>query len=170
MVSIRSLYASVSIYLGDLATLKHTTPPHWPRSDLICSFCSSLTLNEIDKVISRLYLWIYLNQSKLTICCLSSWAIVLIELTPFREEMLYGKQVKLSTSKLRQNKGKNKNSDFWNDNNEYPLHLEGKPSSIYCFSIDWCDMMRDGRINVCWNRQHFSEDSIMNMPHLQPQN
>ena len=21
--------------------------------------------------------------------------------------------------------------------------LEGKPSSIYCFSIDWCDVMRD---------------------------
>ena len=42
-----------------------------------------------------------------------------------------------------QNKEKNKHSEFWNDNNEYPLHLEGKPSSIYCFSIDWCDMMRD---------------------------
>ena len=24
-----------------------------------------------------------------------------------------------------QNKEKNKNSEFWNDNNEYPLHLEG---------------------------------------------
>ena len=79
-------------------------------------------------------------------------------------------QVKLTTTKLMQNKEKNKNSELWNDNNEYPLHLEGKPSSIYCFSIDWCDMMRDGRINVWWNRQHFSEDSIMNMPHLQPQN
>ena len=47
-----------------------------------------------------------------------------------------------------QNKEKNKNSEFWNDNNEYPLHLEGKPSSIYCFSIDWRDMMRDGRIKL----------------------
>ena len=26
-----------------------------------------------------------------------------------------------------------------------PLHPEGKPSSIYCFSIDSCDVMRDGR-------------------------
>ena len=24
-----------------------------------------------------------------------------------------------------QNKEENKNSEFWNDNNEYPLHLEG---------------------------------------------
>ena len=34
-------------YLSDLATLKHTTPP---QSNLICNFCSSLTLNETDKV------------------------------------------------------------------------------------------------------------------------
>ena len=45
-------------------------------------------------------------------------------------------QVKLSTTKLRQNKEKNKNSEFWKDKNEYSLHLKGKPSSIYCFSID----------------------------------
>ena len=37
----RSLHASVSIYLGDLATLKHTTPP---QSNLICNFCSSAYL------------------------------------------------------------------------------------------------------------------------------
>ena len=41
------LYASVSIYLSDLATLKHTTPP---QSNLIRNFCSSLTLNETEKV------------------------------------------------------------------------------------------------------------------------
>ena len=46
-VSIRSLYTSVSIYLSDLATLKHTTPP---QSNLIRNFCSSLTLNETEKV------------------------------------------------------------------------------------------------------------------------
>ena len=40
-------HASVSIYLSDLATLKHTTPP---QSNLICNFCSSLTLNETEKV------------------------------------------------------------------------------------------------------------------------
>ena len=34
-------------------------------------------------------------------------------------------QVKLTTTKLMQNKEENKNSEFWNDNNEYPLHLEG---------------------------------------------
>ena len=78
---------------------------------------------------------------------------MLVELTS-RAGMLYGEQVKLSTPKLRQNKEKNKNSDFWNHNNEDPLHLEGKPSSIYCFPIDWCDVMHDGR-NVCWNQHHF---------------
>ena len=71
--------------------------------------------------------------------------VMLIELTPFHAGMLYSEQVKLSTKKLRQNKEKNKNSDFWNDNNEYPLHLEGKSSWIYCFPIDWCDVMRRGR-------------------------
>ena len=30
------------------------------------------------------------------------------------------KQVTLSTTKLKQNKEKNKNSEFWNDNNELP--------------------------------------------------
>ena len=43
-----------------------------PQSNLICSLCSSLTLNEIDKVTSRLYLWIYLNQGKVMICYLSA--------------------------------------------------------------------------------------------------
>ena len=33
--------------LSDLATLKHTT---LPQSNLICKFCSSLSLNETDKV------------------------------------------------------------------------------------------------------------------------
>ena len=82
--------------------------------------------------------------------------VMLIELTPFCAGMLDGEHVKLSTTKLRQNKKKNKNSGFWNDNNKYPLHLEGKPSSIYCCPIDWCDVMRDGR-NVWWNQHHFSE-------------
>ena len=50
------------------------------------------------------------------------------------------------------------------------ISLEGKPSSIYCFPIAWCDVMHDGRINVWWNRHHFSENSIKNMPHVQPQN
>ena len=83
--------------------------------------------------------------------------VMLIELTPFRAGMLYGEQVKLSTTKLRQNKEKNKNSDFWNDNNEYPLHLDEKPGSIYCFPIDWCDFMRDNGGNVRWIQHHFSE-------------
>ena len=39
--------------------------------------------------------------------------------------MLYGKQVKLSTTKLRQNKEKSKKADFLNDNNEYPCILKG---------------------------------------------
>ena len=75
-----------------------------------------------------------------------------------------------------QNKEENKISEFWNDNNEYPLHLrilkviEVKPSSIYCFSIDWRDVMCDGHINDWWNQHHFSENSIMNMPHVKPQN
>ena len=86
--------------------------------------------------------------------------VMLIELTPFRAG-IYGEQVKLSTTKLRQNKEKKRNSDFWNDNNEYPLYLEGKPSSIYCFPIDWCDVMHDGRkmfaeINTT-SVDHFSE-------------
>ena len=34
-------------FLSGLTTLKHTRPP---QSNLICSFCSSLTLNETDKV------------------------------------------------------------------------------------------------------------------------
>ena len=38
---------------------------------------------------------------------------MLVELTS-RAGMLYGEQVKLSTPKLRQNKEKNKDSDFWN--------------------------------------------------------
>ena len=37
---------------------------------------------------------------------------MLIELTPFRAGMLYGEQVKLSTTKLSQHKEKNENSDF----------------------------------------------------------
>ena len=41
------MYASVSIYLSDLATLKHSTPP---QSNLIFNFGSSLTLNETEKV------------------------------------------------------------------------------------------------------------------------
>ena len=36
---------------------------------------------------------------------------MLIELTPFLAG-IYGEQVKLSTTKLRQNKEKNRNSDF----------------------------------------------------------
>ena len=82
---------------------------------------------------------------------------MLIQLTPFRAEMLYGEQVKLSTTKLKQNHEKNKNSDFWNDNNEYSLHLEGKPGSIYCFPIDWCDVMHDNGGSVRWNQHYFSE-------------
>ena len=148
MVSIRSLYASVSVYLSDLATLKHTTTP---QSNLICNFCSSLTLNEIDKV-NELVVFVNLPQSGQ-------------ELTPFPVWMVYGEQVKCSTTKLRQSKDKNKNSEFWIDNNDYPLHLEGKPSSIYCFSIDWCNVICDGR-NVWWNWHHFSENLILNMPHL----
>ena len=37
--------------------------------------------------------------------------VMLIELTPFRAR-IYVEQVKLSTTKLRQNKEKNRNSDF----------------------------------------------------------
>ena len=84
---------------------------------------------------------------------------MLIELTPFHEGMLQGEQVKLSTTKLRQNEEKNKNSDFWNDNIEYPLHLEGKPGSIYCFPIDWCNVIHYGR-NVWWNQHHFSKQEF----------
>ena len=90
---------------------------------------------------------------------------MLIELMPFHARMQYGEQVKLSTTELRKNKEKNKNSAFWNDGNEYPIHLEKKPSLIYCFSIYWCDVTHDGH-NVWWNRHHFGQNSIMNMPHL----
>ena len=47
MVSTQRFPSEASIYLSDLATLKHTTPP---QSNLICNFCSSLTLNETEKV------------------------------------------------------------------------------------------------------------------------
>lgn len=107
------------------------------------------------KLIHRLYLWIHLNQGKLTICYSSSWA--------YSISCGNAEQVTLSTTKLRQNKEKNKNSEFWNDNNEYSLHPEGKPSSIYCFWIESCNVMHDGR-NVWWNRHKISENSIANMP------
>ena len=51
--------------------------------------------------------------------------------------MLYGEQVKLSTPKLRQNKEKNKNSDFWNHNNEDPLHLEGSTPAMMDITINF---------------------------------
>ena len=38
--------------------------------------------------------------------------VMLIDLTPFRVGMLFSEQVKLSTKKVRQNKQKNKKSDF----------------------------------------------------------
>ena len=72
--------------------------------------------------------------------------VKLIELTPFRAGN--AEQVKLSTTKLRQNKEKNKISEFWKDKNEYPLYLEGKPSSMYCFSIDSCDRRGNVRTQV----------------------
>ena len=93
-------------------------------------------------------MWIYLNQGKLTICYSSNGRNV------DRIDAIScgnAEQVKQTTTKLMQNKGENKISEFWNDNNEYPCILkviEGKPSSIYCFSIDWCDVMRDRR-NKC---------------------
>ena len=83
MVSIRSLYASVSIYLSDLATLKHTTPP---QSNLIRNFCSSLTLNETEKVNNSV---IFVNlpyQGKLRFV-IRLMGVMLIELTPFRAGM-----------------------------------------------------------------------------------
>ena len=90
-------------------TLKHTTTP---QSNLICNVCSSLTLNEIDKVI-KLVIFVNLPQSEQA-CDLSFvfMGVMLIELTPFCAGMVhvYGEQVKLSTTKLRQSKEKNKNS------------------------------------------------------------
>ena len=38
--------------------------------------------------------------------------VMLIELTRFHAGILYGEQFKLLTTKLRQNKEKNKNSEF----------------------------------------------------------
>ena len=45
-----------------------------------------------------------------------------------------------------QNKEKNKNSEFWNDNNEYPLHFEGTWRETK-FNLLFCDrlMRRDAR-------------------------
>ena len=83
-VSIRSLYASVSIYLGDLATLKHTTPP---QSNLICNFCSTLTLSETDKV-NKSVIFVNLPQSGQAYDLLFVFmGIMLIELTPFSAGM-----------------------------------------------------------------------------------
>ena len=101
------------------------------------------------------YLWIYLNQGNLTSCYFVFMGVMLIDLTPFRVGMLYSEQVKLSTKKLRQNKEKNKNSDFWNDNNEPPASWREIKFNLL-FPVDWCDVMHDGH-NVWWNQHHFSE-------------
>ena len=94
------------------------------------------------------------------------------------ESISYGnvEQVKLTTTKLMQNKEENKNSEFWNDNNGYPLHLEGTWRETN-FNLLFFDrlMRRDAQwpytgVSVWWNRHHFSENSIMNMPHVQQQN
>ena len=91
---------------------------------------------------------------------------MLVELTS-HAGMLYGEQVKLSTPKLRQNKEKNKNSDFSNHNNEDPLHLEGKPSFDRLMRRALCAM---AAMFAEINTISASENSIMKMPHLQPQN
>ena len=84
MVSIRSLYASVSIYLSDLATLKHTTPP---QSNLIRNFCSYLTLNETEKV-NKSVIFVNLPSSGQAYDLLFVFmGVMLIELTPFRAGM-----------------------------------------------------------------------------------
>ena len=90
------MYASVSVYLSDLATLKHTTTP---QSNLICNFCSSLTLNEIDKV-NDLVVFVNLPQSGQAYDLLFVFmGAMLIELMPFPVGMVYGEQVKCSTTK-----------------------------------------------------------------------
>ena len=67
-------------------------------------------------------MWIYFNQGKLTICYSSNGRNV------DRIDAIScgnAEQVKQTTTKLMQNKGENKIAEFWNDNNEYPLHFEG---------------------------------------------
>ena len=113
------------------------------------------------KLICRLYLWIYLNQGKLTICYSSSRAYSISHRN--------AEQVTLSTTKLRQNKEKNKNSEFWNDNNEYPPAswretkfnlLSSNPSPLWNFLGLWppppqppgiSNSLRCGSLDIFWN-------------------
>ena len=155
------------LYLSDLATLKHTKPP---QSNLICNFYSSLTLNEIDivnKSVGLICEFTLIRASLRIVICLHGRNVDRIYAILCGNAIWWASQT--FNYKIKAKQRENKNSEFWIDNNEYPLHLEGKPSLICCFSIDSCDVMRDGR-NVWWNRHHFSENSILNMPHLQPQN
>ena len=60
-------------------------------------------------------MWIYRNQGKLTICYSSHGRNVdrINAISCGNAE-----QVKLTTTKLMQDKEENKNSELWNDNNE----------------------------------------------------